>query len=136
MRLGDLLSERGAHKAALAEYDDALALGPHEPSVRFRAAWESLAVPGNDEKSWRQRLGDLAHVRGAHGGWLALEGRRQKEDGGIADALTTQGHSLGLDPLSEEVACEGQPDKSTPNDPNRRTLCEAVRIEKKAKRHP
>ncbi len=131
-RLGDLLSERGADKAALALYDEALALGPSEPWVRFRAAWASLAVPDADEKGWRGRLGNLGDVRGAHGGWFALEGRRQKEDGASADALTTGEHALGLDPLSEEVACEGQRSKKTaapvwPTEPERRKLCEAVR---------
>jgi hypothetical protein len=126
------LSERGADKAALALYDEALALGPSEAWVRFRAAWASLGVPDGDEKGWRSRLGTLGEVRGAHGGWFALDGRRQREDGASADALTTLEHALGLDPLSEEVACEGQPSKKTaaptwPTNPDRRKLCEAVR---------
>jgi hypothetical protein len=129
-RLGDLLSERGADKAALALYDEALALGPSEPWVRFRAAWASLTVADGDAKGWRDRLGKLSDVRAAHGGWLALEGRRQHEDGAL-EGLTTQGHALGLDPLTEEVACEGQQSKKTapvwPTNPDRRKLCEAVR---------
>jgi hypothetical protein len=133
MRLGDLLSARGAKKAALIQYDEALALGPHEPSVRFRAAWTSLFLPSDDPRAWRERLGTLAEIRGPHGGWFALEGRRLSEDGAGAEASMTQGHALGLDPLSEEVACEGQPSKggasTFPSDPNRRKLCEAARAD-------
>jgi hypothetical protein len=133
MRLGELLSERGAKKAALAQYDEALAFGPHEPSVRFHAAWASLSVAGDDPKGWRGRLGTLAEIRGAHGGWFALEGRRLSEDGQSAESVTTQGHALGLDPLSEEVACEGRASEvgasTLPSDPNRRKLCEAARAD-------
>jgi hypothetical protein len=139
-RLGDLLHERGAEKAALALYDEALALGPHEAAVRFRAAWASLAVPEAEPGGWRARLGTLQEVRGAHGGWFALEGRRTKEDGAVAEARITLDHSLGLDPLSEEVACEGYPVAShitaptSPSDPDKKRLCEAVRLENKASR--
>jgi hypothetical protein len=134
IRLGDLLSERGALKAALVEYDEALALGPHEASVRHRAARTSLAVLPDDEKGSEERLGRLADVRAPHGGWFALEGRRLKKGGATAEALTAQAHSLGLDPLSEDVACEGEPGTNGaaviwPSDPNRRKLCEAVRRE-------
>jgi hypothetical protein len=138
IRLGDLLHERGAHKAALVAYDEALAIAPHEPSVRFRAAWASLAMPEEDEKGWRERLGRQGDVRGAHGGWFALEGRQLLEDGAKSEALTAEYHALGLDPLSEEVACEGQLEASTrgappwPSNPDRRKLCEAVRADEKA----
>jgi hypothetical protein len=132
-RLGDLLSARGAKKAALTQYDEALVLAPHEPSVRFRAAWTSLSVPSDDPKGWRGRLGTLGDVRGPHGGWFALEGRRLLEDGARGDSVTTQWHSLGLDPLSEEVACEGREARSgassLPSEPDRRKLCEAARAD-------
>jgi len=136
-RLGELLHERGADKAALALYDEALDLGHHEPFIRFRAAWASLSADGSDAGGWRKRLGAMADIRGAHGGWLALEGRRQREDGAPADGKATQDHSLGLDPLSEAVACEGQvaspgaaPGGASHSDAER--LCDAVRSEKKA----
>jgi len=138
-RLGDLLYERGAEKAALALYDEALALGPHEAAVRFRAAWASLAVPEPDPAAWRTRLGTQADIRGTHGGWFALEGRRFREDGAESDARTTLDHALGLDPLSEEVACEGYPEVPShtsaptfPSEPDKKRLCEAQRVEKKA----
>jgi hypothetical protein len=137
-RLGDLLAERGAAKAALSLYDEALELGPHEPSVRFRAAWTSLSVAGIEPGGWRTRLGTLAGVRGAHGGWMALEGRRLREDGSATEAATTLEHALGLDPLTEEVACEGRPERSSGGDPQaapapqKKRLCDAVRAEKKA----
>ena len=52
------------------------------------------------------------------------------------EALTAQAHSLGLDPLSEDAACEGEPGTNVaavtwPVDPNRRKLCEAVRAEQR-----
>jgi hypothetical protein len=138
-RLGDLLGERGALRASLVEYDEALALGPHEASVRHRAARTSLAALPDDEKGSEERLGRLADVRAPHGGWFALEGRRLKKGGANAEALSAQAHSLGLDPLSEDVACEGEPGASAgtgtmPSDPNRRNLCEAVRATEKARR--
>ena len=134
-RLGDLLHERGADKAALTLYDEMLAVAPHEPFVRFRAAWASLSAEGGDQADWRKRLGAMADIRGAHGGWLALEGRRQREDGAAADARATQDHSRGLDPLSEAVACEGQAaSRAGPptgvNGENARRLCDAVRADK------
>ncbi|HEX6272091.1 MAG TPA: hypothetical protein VFZ53_03595, partial [Polyangiaceae bacterium] len=138
-RLGDLLFDRGATKAALSVYDEALGVGPHEPSVRFRAAWASLALPDAEPDGWRKRLGSLADVRSAHGGWLALDGRRSSADGAAAEARATLDHALGLDPLSEEVACEGHPTPASPAttpappaNPDKKRLCDAVRAEKKA----
>jgi hypothetical protein len=139
IRLGDLLGERGALKASLVEYDEAVALGPHEASVRHRAARTSLAALPDDEKGSEERLGRLTDVRAPHGGWFALEGRRLKKGGSTAEAQTTQRHSLGLDPLSEDVACEGETGtkagtETWPSDPNRRKLCEAVRATEKTRR--
>jgi hypothetical protein len=136
-RLGDLRHERGAAKAALALYDEAVSLGPHEPSVRFQAAWASLPVEAEGDR-WRERLGTLAEVRGPHGGWLALDGRRQREGGRTAEAGATLDHALGLDPLSEEAACEGHSERSSPiaaptspSEPDKKQLCDAVRTEKR-----
>jgi hypothetical protein len=138
-RLGDLLFQRGATKAALSVYDEALGVAPHEPAVRFRAAWASLFVPEPQPDEWRKRLGSLSEVRSAHGGWLALDGRRRNEDGAGVEASKTFDHALGLDPLSEEAACEGHPalashttPPTSPASPDKKRLCDAVRAERKA----
>jgi hypothetical protein len=79
---------------------------------------------------------------------MALRGRFDREGGRLAEAALGLDHALGLDPLSVDVACEGElfasdleraapeapaappvaptPDK-LPGDTNRRALCEAVR---------
>jgi hypothetical protein len=133
-RLGDLLAARGANAAALTQYDAALALAPHEPSVRFRAAWASLE--GSDA-GWGDRLGTMKEIRSAHGGWLALEGRRLAEQGKALESASTLEHALGMDPLSEAVACEGAREPSSvasgksPGRPDKRRLCETVRTDQR-----
>lgn len=140
VRLGDLLVERGHPRAALAEFRAALELAPTHAGVRFRAARAALAV--RDREAAQAALGTLRDVRAPYGAWMALRGRFDREAGKAAEASAALDHALGLDPLSIDVACEGQlfapdfersepptpaPEDKLPADPHRRALCESVR---------
>jgi hypothetical protein len=131
VRLGDLLAERGHAAAARVEYRSALDAASSEPSLRYRIARTSLLV--GDEPGFRDGLGSREKLRGAHGGWFALEGRALRADGRVAEADAASEHALALDPLSEDVACDGSvraPGGSAPLpvDPARHALCEGARL--------
>jgi hypothetical protein len=128
IRLGDLLSRRGHAGPASIEYDLALPQAKDEPAVRWRAARASLAA--GDRAASERNLGVLADINHPHYGWLALTGRFQRELGRGADGDADLLHALGLNPYSEDAACEGyftlgggQPD-TLPKDPAWRALCE------------
>jgi hypothetical protein len=128
VRLGDLLSQRGHAKAASIEYDLALPQAKREPAVRWRAARASLAA--GDRAASERNLGVLADINHPHYGWLALQGRFQRELGREAEAEAGLLHAVGLNPYSEDAACEGhftlgggKPD-TLPKDPLWRALCE------------
>jgi len=130
IRLGDLLVERGHSEAARREYRSALEVAPAEPALRWRVARASLLV--GDEAGFRDALGSREELRSAHGGWLALSSRLLRQQGKTAEADLASEHALAVDPLSEDVACEGAvraPGGTAPlpTDPARRTLCESAR---------
>jgi hypothetical protein len=130
VRLGDLLAERGHAPAARLEYTSALEAAPSEPALRYRLARANLLV--GDEPGFRESLGAREKMRSAHGGWLALESRALRADGRQTEAAAASEHALSLDPLLEDVACEGAvraPGGSAPLpvDGSRRALCEAAR---------
>jgi hypothetical protein len=130
MRLGDLLLERGHSDAARREYRSALEIAPSEPALRWRVARASLLV--GDDAGFRDALGSRDQLRAAHGGWLALSSRLLRQEGHAAEADLASEHALAVDPLSEDVACEGAvraPGGTAPlpSDPARRTLCESAR---------
>lgn len=136
VRLGDLAFAGGHLRAAAVQHDRAVEKYSIEPALRFRAAraWQSAGEPDKAQQS----LGAVEQVRGAHGGWLALHGRRlakskPKEANKAFDA------ALGLDPLSGWVACRGEdpglltpgqkpaPSVGLPSDPAWRELCASAR---------
>jgi hypothetical protein len=130
VRLGDLLRERGHAVAALEHFDKALARLPSEPNVRVRAAraaWEA-------GEPVRPRHGQVDDVDGAHGQWLSFEGRLAREAGAEAEASRWFAHGVALDPLAEEVACEGHWRRGNtpwgaqplPSEARQRALCEAA----------
>ena len=128
-RLGDLLAERSHPRQALAVYRSALALGPAEPDLRWRVARMEQLL--GEEAASAATLGTETDVRGAHAGWLALRGRALRKAGRGPEAEATLEHALALDPLSEDVACEGEvrpPGGSAhlPGDPAKRELCASV----------
>jgi hypothetical protein len=136
MRLGELLFEGGHSRSAAQQFDQAVAATDREAAVRWRAAraWIDAGEPGRGS----ERLGDPGSVDGACGPWLALRGRILRDRGERAAAEADFRLAIGLHPLSEVVACEGQwraagrtpeprPSPPMPADPARRALCEAAR---------
>lgn len=129
-RLGDLLLDRGHAEAARREYRSALEAAPAEASIRWRLARTCLLL--GDQPGFREALGERDKLRAADGGWLALSSRALREDGRTAEAADASEQALALEPLLEDVACEGAvraPGGSAPlpADPDRRALCEAAR---------
>ncbi|HEY3496457.1 MAG TPA: hypothetical protein VGK73_17280 [Polyangiaceae bacterium] len=133
--LGDLLSDRGHTQAALRQYRAALAAAPAEANVRWRAARTEILAGENAAKGGGasvETLGAEAELRGAHAGWLALHGHALAKAGRVPEAQAALEHALALDPLAEDVACEGEvrPPGGTaplPADPAKRALCASVR---------
>jgi hypothetical protein len=134
VRLGDLLYARGHAAPAADQLELAVKGALHEAALRFR--WARALAAAEKSDAARTALGTLADVRSVHGGWQALRGRQLADAGDREGA--EQGFALGIavDPLSEEVACEGWftprgPGKrpaSLPDDARRRALCESVRM--------
>jgi hypothetical protein len=151
VRLADLLARRGHTEhvqQAIAKAREAM---PREPSFRWRAA-RSLLATGEDAQA-REALGGLGEVSGLHGGWVGLAARLAEDK----ERLNFLNLGLALDPLSEDVACEGwfrlrapppifptaeatradvdtnklgrlrPPEPPLPRDPIRRALCQAAR---------
>jgi hypothetical protein len=136
VRLGELLEEREYVEHASGYFDTALESAPDVPGVRFRASAAQLRL-GKQEEAVR-RLGTFEQLSRLHGGWLGLHGRmlvaKQQED----RALESFSHAIGIDPYSEEAACEGwgrmtgaevgaDGQARLPSDPVRRKLCEQAR---------
>jgi hypothetical protein len=130
-RLGDLTASRGHFAAALVELEPALTRASSEPGLRWRAGRSALL--GGDAARASRLIGALEDVSAAHGGWFALHGRLRREAGDPAAAEASFSMALSLDPLSEDVACEGAlrargaADAPPPADRSRRELCEAAR---------
>jgi hypothetical protein len=132
VRLGDLLFARGEPKAAAAQLDLGMRGAPTEAALRWRAARAHLAAGAREPAL--TALGKPTDIRSVHGGYFALQGRVSKEQNDPAAAETSFRLGIAVDPVFEDVACEGQwsPRKSggpppLPDEPNRRTLCEAAR---------
>lgn len=137
VRLSDLLAQQGRYQAALDQLANAKPAETAEPAVRWRAARAALAV-GQAERA-RALLGDFSDVNGNHGGWLGLRGHFARLAGEADLARDTFGVALAIDPLAEDVACEGrfrlrrpgtleaQPDAHLPQSPESAALCEEAR---------
>lgn len=126
VRLGDLLFARGQASAA-TDLDLAQKGAPREAALRWRAARAHLAI--QERSQAESALGKESDVRAVHGAWFALSGRLRAEAG---DPAAESAFRLGVavDPLSEDVACEGfwtpragGPAPALPKEPNRRALC-------------
>ncbi len=132
VRLSELLHDRQHYNAELGSLDSALSMAPELSSLRFKRSRASL-LSGEAEGA-RQQLGLVRELDAVHGAWFALHGRFLKEDGEVEAAEAAFWHGLGLDPLSEDVACEGQVEalagqkgKVAVSDPARKALCAAAR---------
>lgn len=135
IRLGDLAYERGHAALAALHHDLAAKEMPQEPSLRYRAARAKLAL--GDEAAAQAALGEPKDVRSLHGGWFALHGRGLRTEDPVA-AQRAFGLGVSVDPLAEDVACQGQARRPVPPgtaprsaplppDERWRALCESVR---------
>jgi hypothetical protein len=82
----------------------------------------------------KRRLGKLEDMKGPHGPWFGLNERFAREAGDGEAAKRSFALGLALDPLAEEVGCEGRvtlpgaaAPADLPSDPSRRALCSAAR---------
>jgi hypothetical protein len=136
VRLGDLLFSRGHSAAALEQLDGTVKLVPAEPALRWREARVRLET--GDEAGATSALGTTSDIGSGHGGWFALAGRLGRARGAHSEAERSFRLGIGLDPLAEDVACEGHwrqpspagaPPKTAPTPENsvRRALCAAAR---------
>lgn len=107
VRLAELLTRRGHHGAASLELAPALAKHPGEASLRWRAARAALAQ--GQEAEAAARLGDVDGIDAVHGGWFALRGRFAQSANDDALAARLRAVSVAVDPLIEDVACQGHP---------------------------
>lgn len=133
-RLGDLLFSRGHSREAATQFEPAAKALASEPALRFR--WARALCDAGRNADARTALGGLEDVRTVHGGWQALSGRFRAEAGERPAAQAAFALGIAVDPLSEDVACEGQwspraagkPAPALPDDARRRALCEAARL--------
>jgi len=133
VRLGDLLYERWHAGQAAEQLESAAKAAPGEAALRFRHS-RALLASGSPDAA-QAALGGIDDIRGIHGGWQALSGRFRMQEGDENGAEAAFDLGISVDPLSEEVACEGQLPKKPadakspplPTDARRRGLCEAVR---------
>jgi hypothetical protein len=132
LRLGDLLFSRGHSAAAAREIEPVAEAARGEPAVCWRAA-RALLLADRAEDA-KRRLGKLEEMKGPHGPWFGLNERFAREAGDTAAAKRAFALGLALDPLAEEVGCEGRvtlpgapPAADLPADLSRRALCGAAR---------
>jgi Flp pilus assembly protein TadD len=129
-RLSDLLREREhAHAAADVILPGVTPALP-EPSVRFRAA-RALLDAGEPARA-DEALGALTEIASVYGPWFALHGTRLLRAGDTAGADKAFRVGIAVDPLSEDVACEGERAREGkpakfPSLPERDALCRAAR---------
>jgi hypothetical protein len=137
VRLGDLLFDRGHSLEAAGQFDLAVAAAENEPAVRWRAARARLDSGEADQA--RERLGGEDDISSAHGAWFALRGRFLRQDGKQEDAQASFLLGIALDPLREDVACEGHWTARSarggsarkpflPAEPTRGALCKEARL--------
>jgi hypothetical protein len=105
VRLADLLAGRGHGRQSANEVEPLLNSLARLPQIRARVA-SGLYAAGDDAGAERA-VGTVAEIDGLYGPWFALAGRGFKRRGQLADAEAAFTLGLSVDPLSDEVACEG-----------------------------
>jgi hypothetical protein len=108
VRLADLLAARAHGRESATEVEPLLGSLSRVPQVRARVA-AGLYASGDDAGAERA-LGTVAEIDGLYGPWFALAGRGFKRRGELPEADSAFTLGLSVDPLSDEVACEGYPD--------------------------
>ncbi|HKO52416.1 MAG TPA: hypothetical protein VJV79_32135, partial [Polyangiaceae bacterium] len=108
VRLADLLAGRGHGRESASEVEPLLA-APSSlsrlPQLRARVA--SGLYAGGDDLGAERALGTVAEIDGLYGPWFALAGRGFERRAQHAEAESAFTLGLSVDPLSDEVACEG-----------------------------
>lgn len=133
VRLSDLLMKMGHAGSAAQELAPVIDRDQRSAAVRFRGAAAWLGV--GDPDAARAALGDVDQIDAVNGSWFALHGRLLREVGKEAEARRAFGLGIAVDPLAEDVACEGHravpgtPAQSArlPRDPAFESLCRAAR---------
>jgi len=116
VRLADLLAGRGHGHESASEVVPLLNSLSRLPQVRARVA-SGMYAAGDDEGAERA-LGTMAEIDALYGPWFALAGRGFKRRGQDAEAEPAFTLGLSVDPLSDEVACEGYPGNRVPGRPS------------------
>jgi hypothetical protein len=111
-RLADLLDARGYGRQSASEVEPLLTTAARLPQVRERAA-RGLYRAGDDSGA-EHALGAVTEIDGLYGPWFALAGRGFKRRGQLAESESAFTLGLSVDPLSEEVACEGYSTTASP----------------------
>lgn len=129
-RLSDLLRESAHPLSAADMLLPVLTPGLSEPSIRYRAA-RALLDAGEAARA-DASLGTLTEIASVYGPWFALHGTRLRRSGDAAAAETAFGLGIAVDPLSEDVACEGElgaplGQGKLPTNAERQALCRAAR---------
>jgi hypothetical protein len=122
VRLGQLLDDRGHHRAAAVEHSIAQAAVPWDASVRCHLAGALLGAGENETASILVARPEEVH--GRHGRFWSLHGLLHPPPAGDARAFFL---GIAQDPLGAEVACEEKHAPETPADPLKKALCEAAR---------
>lgn len=122
VRLGQLLQERGHHRAAAVEHSIAQLAVPWDASVRCHLA--SALLGAGETESAKALVAKPDEIHGRHGRYWSLHGLLHPPPAGDGRAFFL---GVALDPLSPEVACEEKPLSDTPADPIKKALCEAAR---------
>jgi len=130
-RLADLLHGRGHADAAHATLEPGRKGAGAPTAVRWRSARAS-ARSGLLERAGEE-LGTISELDVLHGAWFALRGRVDQAQGRLADGRRSLTLGVALDPLFDEVACEGhsREDSFEPENPDGRALCRAARAIKR-----
>jgi hypothetical protein len=124
VRLGDLLFERGHHRAAAVQQARAQALAPTEPTLRCLLAASLMA--SDQRPSAAALVAEPKEVHGRFGRWWSLHGLfnpGRTSPGGVSPFEL----GIGIDPLDPTVGCEEKTGTELPVDPLRAALCEAAR---------
>ncbi len=136
VRLGELMLEQERVPYASDYFDRALESASDLPGVRYRASALKFRLGQSAEAE--KQLGTFDELSRLHGGWLGLHGRMLAEKQEADRALQSFSHAVGIDPYSEEAACEGwgrmsgskvgaDTEARLPADPVFRKLCEQAR---------
>lgn len=127
IRLGDLLMGGGKPSPASELFERAREKDPGSAPIRWR---EARALLMNQEPERAERaLGGVEDLDVVHGAWYALFGRFGGAGGRREAAERAFSLGIAVDPLFDEVACEGRlrSESELPSKPARQRLCVAAR---------